>query len=331
MRRIQIDALYSKEVKAFCSNLFSSRTSKFILPTVQLQTLHDKLRPLKDKQFREYIKLVIKDYDQILVATPAEMNTYITKFDTILPRTLLHQKIPFKKIKFYEAVVSAMRYEDLRAKEFLIFLGKKQFNTCIYCNAQLAIVVTQKIKEKGKIKTVRRANLELDHFHPKSKHPFLSTTFYNLFPVCGNCNRHKSSLPALFNLYTENDSEVDAFTFSLDNKSVTKYWRTKNHRDLKVIFDTTNGDVNLLENHNSLFAIQGIYDTQTDLAEEIIHKATAYSEAYKKHLTSTFKKIFPDEALVKRLVLGNYINEEDIHKRPMSKFTQDIARQMKLL
>ena len=35
--------------------------------------------------------------------------------------------------------------------------------------------------------------------------------------------------------------------------------------------------------------------------------------------------------MAERLLVGNYTRSKDIHKRPMTKFTQDIAKQLKLI
>jgi hypothetical protein len=41
--------------------------------------------------------------------------------------------------------------------------------------------------------------------------------------------------------------------------------------------------------------------------------------------------LVPDDALIDRLLIGNYMDETDIHKRPMSKFMQDIAQQLGII
>ena len=42
-------------------------------------------------------------------------------------------------------------------------------------------------------------------------------------------------------------------------------------------------------------------------------------------------KLFPDEAFIDKLIIGNYTTPEECYKRPFSKFTQDIARELKLI
>ena len=57
-----------------------------------------------------------------------------------------------------------------------------------------------------------------------------------------------------------------------------------------------------------------------------------YNQKYLEGLRYSFKKLYRDKIpMVERLLVGNYTNEKDIHKRPMSKFTMDLARQLKLI
>ena len=74
------------------------------------------------------------------------------------------------------------------------------------------------------------------------------------------------------------------------------------------------------------------YNTQKDLAAELIIKSKIYNDSYKKMLMNTFNKLYGKNPMMfKRIIVGNYTERNEIHKRPMSKFTQDIARQLKLI
>lgn len=59
-------------------------------------------------------------------------------------------------------------------------------STCPYCNEnRLSIVdATPPIKKAD----LKKALLDVDHFKPKSKYPFLALSFYNLLPSCHVCN-----------------------------------------------------------------------------------------------------------------------------------------------
>jgi len=80
-----------------------------------------------------------------------------------------------------------------------------------------------------------------------------------------------------------------------------------------------------------VFNIQEIYETQKDIAEELILKAEIYTDKYKENLKKQFKGLFPNEEILNRLLISNYSTEEELHKRPMAKFTMDIAKQVGLI
>ena len=44
-----------------------------------------------------------------------------------------------------------------------------------------------------------------------------------------------------------------------------------------------------------------------------------------------FKSHRVNDNLIDRLILGNYSNPEEIHKRPMAKFMQDIGKEVCLI
>ena len=109
------------------------------------------------------------------------------------------------------------------------------------------------------------------------------------------------------------------------------YWLTLNNEDLKIDFQSINADLTFLGDYNKMFDIQGIYDTQKDIAEELVHKAKVYSSAYKNDLVDNFNALFPDKTILNRLIIGNYDKIEELHKRPMAKYMQDIARDLKII
>lgn len=333
MRRIKITQNLRDTVKSFNDDLFvKTRTKGFQLPKDKLAGFLTKIPPRKYKQYRVYVQKIIDEYSFILNADPEKMQSLIKEFDAIVPHSHLTNKIASKKYSFHETIVEMMRYEDLRDKELPYYLLNKDIRTCIYCNAQSALAIEPiyyNINKKKKRKKVL-AKLQLDHFYPKSKYPFLSTSFFNLYPTCSNCNLAKGDKSAKFELYTLSD-EVDIFNFWIDDKSILDYWINLDLSSLKIYLDTLDGDIDLLHNHNELFQIQKIYDAQRDIGEELIWKHKTNPNVYRKMLNTTFSKIFPDQAVIDRMIIGNYSNPDETFKRPMAKYTQDIARQLKLI
>jgi hypothetical protein len=100
---------------------------------------------------------------------------------------------------------------------------------------------------------------------------------------------------------------------------------TKDLNDLNFKFTPIS---NSLQNN---FRIEEIYSTQKDVIEELIVKQAMYDDYNKKSLQNSFSKLSLRPDLYLRTLVGNYIKESDIHKRPMAKFMQDIARDLGII
>ncbi|WP_286733048.1 MULTISPECIES: HNH endonuclease [Sphingobacterium] len=218
---------------------------------------------------------------------------------------------------FYSYVTSAMRYDAVRDKEFLPFIKQLGLRSCVYCNASYALSIHLDKNNFGKF--------ELDHFKPQSKYPYLCTNFYNLAPCCSNCNKYKTNNDSEFFLYTTDPTTIDHFDFKLDKHSIIKYMLSQDSETLKIKFSARfhNG-------HDRLFKIQSTYDTLKDVAEELIWKSKIYNSSYLKSLEDGFDRKFLTGNFY-RFLLGNYDRPSDIHKRPLSKMIQDIAKQLGII
>lgn len=323
MRKIYIDKSLDDKVENFTKNLFDNR--EFIKPK-------DKLRQLKTRKgFQsakkvEYIDKIIEKYEEILRAKPSEIIDFCNVFDKIINNKNI-------KTKFWEGIVECLRYEDYRKKEYLEFANALNFKSCFYCNSQLTTIIPIEYYKtrslKGKVKA-RKATFELDHVKPKSKFPFLATSFFNLIPSCSICNKAKSANEIGFNFFEENIADLEFLQFKLDEKSAQKYWKTEDKNDLKFDYSIVGVDKS---DYNDTFRIQEIYDTQKDIIEELVYLKKIYNHGHKSSLMKILdsKGLFPDEAFIDRLIIGNYSRPDEFHKRPFSKFTQDIARDLKLI
>lgn len=323
MQKFKITKDIEQKVEVFYSTLFNDRDFKH--PKDALKDL-TKLRGYKSGWRKKYIEKIIDDFDEIVIAKRKTFTTWEKKFDNIRDYKLI-------KRKFWEQIVKTLRYSELKSKEYLELHRNIGIKTCMYCNSALAVnaeieIIKKPRKKKGTIKK-RKATFELDHYVAKSKYPFLSISFYNLIPSCSTCNKAKSINDINYYPFEETDN-IGAFNFVLNKKSIQKYWKSKDINDLDFLF-TGNGKMDV-DAYNNMFHIQGIYNTQKDIIEELVHTKEAYTRTYKEGLVDMFKKkIFQDTAIIDRLIIGNYSKPEDIHKRPLSKFTQDIARDLKLI
>ncbi|WP_299257355.1 HNH endonuclease signature motif containing protein [uncultured Aquimarina sp.] len=273
--------------------------------------------PLSQEEIN-YLDILIDDFEAIVKAKPLDIDTYKELFDeeiTGVEMSKYHK--PFKN-----ELLNRMGYSKLRNDYYAGYFESTGLKTCVYCNSQLAVTVRS-------FKGGKSAKFQVDHFLPKSEYPCFSISFFNLIPVCASCNGKKSANAVNFDIYSDDPTDLKGslFKFRLDKKSIVSYRVNGVKEKLIVKFDDP-----FNKGFNENFDIEGIYSTQKDLAEELVLKSMIYNKSYLKSLSESFKILYPNKIpMVERLLVGNYTSVKDIHKRPMSKFTQDIARQLKII
>ena len=325
MRRIFITPNIIELSKDYSKNLFKDRNQgrgrRFSMPIEELNKLESNLRTNLFLNYANYVKRIIDHYGILNSIKPQYFDSLYNRYFDILTEIELSTiiKLDNTSLKFYEWIVSAMRYDAIREKEFLPYAKKLGIKTCVYCNTQFAIT-TELIN--GKLS----GSYELDHYYPKSKYPFLCTSFFNLQPSCSHCNKKKINKTSLFSLYTDDYTLIDEFNFSLDKKSMLRYLLTQEEDNLKIIFNCIN--TILKDNHEDLFHISELYNQHKDVVEEIIWKSKIYNKSYKESLSNSFSSFFPNTTNLNRFIIGNYDNPNEIHKRPLAKLVQDIAKQL---
>lgn len=267
---------------------------------------------------KDYLDKLILNFEIIVKGEPKEIKDLKDDFDAIISGENLAK---YNK-EFKNELLIRMGYSKLRDDYYAGYFEATGLKACVYCNSQLAVTVRS-------FKGDKSAKFQVDHFFPKSEYPCFSISFFNLLPVCGPCNGKKKATSVDFNVYSDdsNDLKDSPFKFRLDKKSIVSYRVNGDKDNLVILFDDP-----FRKGFNKSFDIEGIYSTQKDLAEELVLKSIIYNENYLKSLKNSFKKLYPNKIpMAERLLVGNYTRVKDIHKRPMSKFTQDIARQLKLI
>ena len=231
-----------------------------------------------------------------------------------------------KEKAFYMHIVAALKYDVVQQKLFPECVRKMGIRACVYCNAQYTNTV--EIEEGGTVK----GRYELDHFWPKDEYPFLCISFYNLQPSCSSCNNWKRDEEAKFNLYTDKYEELNPFTFELTPASLIRYMLRQDAAVLDIKLKSK--DAELLSNHLERFHTDNLYKTYADELEVLVWKFKSFNPAFKEQLTDRFKKLFPIHATrndIIRFLYGFYSKEKDVHKRPLTKVKQDVAKQLGMI
>lgn len=269
------------------------------------------------------------NFTRLILGTPDKLAAIIQHFDTQGWNTFINAEtddsMRFKnKLLGYFGYSNYFRSEKSKA---IWFADQLNIKACPYCNSQFTLT----IRTNGNPK---KARFQFDHFFSKSVYPYLSLSMYNLVPSCADCNLSKSDVPVnLHEHYHPYYSSIaDRMKFQLNDESVVKNLLAGKSSPSKITTECvpiSTGDETIVREHCRIFDIEGVYGNHTDYAEELVLKAILYPESKRKELFEL--GIFRDQATFKRYVLGNYPYTDDILKRPLAKFTQDIARQLKLI
>lgn len=323
--------LYSSTVKAFddyCVDVIQNYKSDIKSDLIAMMK-----RIYKDKRpnyrlYAGYVQCIINYFDQILKLKMEDFNTFIKDHLSFYTVDLSSNKW-FKakrndvyKGSFYKTLVNKMRYNSVRKNEYINAINEIGIRTCVYCNAEYTPIYTS----NGKCK----ARFEADHFYSKDKYPFLCISFYNLLPCCPYCNKTKNKYPSFFYLYTNDYRKLSPFQFSLEKNSIIDYKRNYDASKLKICIDCN--EAGLLKNHNDRFHIENLYSSFKNEAEEILWKAMTRNRSYMEQLKASYSYIFGSFDVDQiRFLYGFYKKRSDIHKRPLTKMKQDIAKQLKIL
>lgn len=265
--------------------------------------------------------LLIKQFTlkEIITGNPTELEKIIAAIPE--DKVILYKK-EFTKIFNYEGFKTWENYGAYH-------LAKKlQVNVCPYCNRQYTFTIIEKGEEKGKTRP------EFDHFYSQADYPFLALSFYNLIPSCKICNSTlkgsgKWSLSTHIHPYQDGFGDKCKFSLKLlRGKGVDFFY---GEQDAFEVILKHKGDKRIEKNIKDL-CLEPIYNEHKDYIQDLIQTSILYSESYVNSLYHQFEgTLFSSVGDIQKLVLGNYISEEDLEKRVLSKLTKDISEELNII
>ncbi|WP_313157066.1 hypothetical protein [Sphingobacterium multivorum] len=200
-------------------------------------------------------------------------------------------------------------------------------NVCPYCNRQYIFTLSGN--------TTGNLRPQFDHFFDKAKYPYLSMSFYNLVPSCSICNSDlkgsaKFTLQKNIHPYLE---DFNGLSFSIRPNNID--FINGKSTAYRVKFKNTGGltKEKLIKcfGNISIFQLSKLYNRHKDHTDELIIKSRIYNQDYIDALFNQFEgTLFNDTNDIKRLISSNYTEEKDFEKRPLSKMTADICRELGL-
>lgn len=310
-------------------NAITKNTTLRSSPVLKLERLKNKYR--KDRARKEVIDYCINNFKTFITADPFGQAQIIEMFNTNGFNNLIYNDKNEKARTFSKNLLIAFCYKEFRQTILLDLAKQLNIKVCPYCNSQYTLFI------ENSERNIKLAEFQFDHFFPKSKYPYLSISFYNLIPSCSICNLRKAhtdfTLESYVHPYLESFS--DYFKFDIkDSQAIKLLMANKISGDMIDIILTNKDNIKVM-NHNKTFNLEEIYGRHKDIVREIYIKSYAYNDRYKEQMLKWKKSdgtpIFKNEKELELIILGNYNLQEDINKRPLSKFTQDIARSAGLI
>jgi len=290
-----------RRIKAIKNSKSISRKKKKYRVTKQIKQLLEKL--LDEQKLKS-----------ILLAEPNELIEIIKKYEN-------NQNL--KKARYTKEALHNILYRifvdyGYEKIDKLKCIDNIGLGSCPYCNRNYVFTTSK----KGSIKP------EIDHFYPKSLYPYLACSYFNLIPSCPTCNGFGAKeAKDTFNDYPISNpytiKPID-FQFSITLQKVDFIDDVK-----KEQYDFTNFEIEINGNESNieLFKLRELYKQHKDIVLELLIKKAYYPQSYINELS----KFGFSQDEIYRYLFSNYNQDEDLHKRPLSKLVRDISEELGLI
>jgi len=311
MLSLKSNQVLIEEHKNFFINILTIRIDRIIsLEYLNKDGNRISLSPY-NKVFLEYIKKETV-LEKIISASPLQLKAIIRWISIYFPDGNDKRKPLY--IFLYNIFVDH-GYKQLDKFDFM---RNSDLKTCPYCNRNYIYTIDENRNIKG----------EIDHFYPKDLYPILGVSYHNLIPSCQTCNglnakgNKDSYLKKLKNPY---DMQVDDIRFNFKINSSNIFNPLKDEESIDIYFEKE------LSAYNDFFSLNLLYKEHRDIVLELYLKVKhEYVRGYIDYLYSYEGLAFSDEDIYRFITCG-YRNENDLHKRPLSKLVRDISEELGLL
>ena len=300
--QFQIEKWFKKEVESIIGR--------------KLQVLYGKLTDVTEQTI---VNNLLLELHKILFSQPADLkaikdyylNSYSSQFSSRA------------KGSFNKKVLAAFNYTEFR-KTVLPTLAKYlNIKSCPYCNAQYTLYLDVRnltTYPKGVTK------FQFDHFYGQGEAPFLSMSLYNLIPSCASCNliKKEKSLPLELNPYVGDIQSMFKFRLS---KPYLIWTGAKMYDTMGVkMMPTKKSYAPLVKELDKRLMLSKHYGRHWDVAQDIFEKVYIYPY-YSRLGNFDHMLTHLNEERLKQLWLGTFTKPDEIEKRPLTKFDQDMWEQ----
>ena len=314
----------------------------------------------KNKTNRNKIKLYTK---QISSYKNEVNNLFLIEDCSLLVNNDLNDYIKVLKKMFDENSISnKWSYFRTKVNDILFEIFHLiDIRVCPYCNRSFVPVIKY---DEGKT-----LSPEMDHFYPKKEYPYLAFSFYNLVPICSTCNVRFKSSRVLNILHPYKEGFENNVRFKLEPKKqesiidlLSGSYIDKDKFNIRLIkkkilpSDLDKQYITRCINSNKYLHISETYDKMHKIdAIELVRKISLFRPSYSRSFISIVNPKLSKLIGIKedsskqnyesnnseilnnlnsntiKLLFGNWLDESNDLKEPLSKFKRDIYQQFTTL
>ncbi|WEA00601.1 hypothetical protein [Mucilaginibacter sp. SJ] len=272
----------------------------------------------------------------ILIGKPPLLKMIVDSFNQKFPELVFSEQDADGNVNFNalgNTVLDIFNYKRYRQSDmclnYLSALGIRQATPCPYCNFD-EIYLTEvngddyhydEDEREAEANNYQQALLDLDHFFPKSRYPFLAISLYNLVPSCHNCNsnfKHTKEFALETHVHPYMTDFEDIFTFSLK----TPYVDGQTYDTLEILYSNKAAYPDFPDNSIKDFRLISRYNTKRETLLDML-------KALHMGIFENFDQIFTDQQQgdIKKLILRNAkipFEHQEITKFQIGKLKRDI-------
>ncbi|WP_226528156.1 hypothetical protein [Metabacillus niabensis] len=290
---------------------------------------------------REMVKYLLKNFNSIIIGNPKKLIILEEEFYNLVHSLELKNKktvtIGEIKEKLNKFLYRIFKYETFSSSEPGDKWGPYQLiealnnSVCVYCNAQFTHTV---YRPENSVERQVKIRPSLDHFLPRSIHPLLGVSIYNLIPACYTCNSSLKgdediSLDQIIHPYLDSLDEIGYFEREF-NVPLPETYTGYSDFYSQVVGRSTNYDIKLkpfnesarekLEGFERLFEIEERYAQHKRVINDFVKKNIIYTDIYLNELKGSYSYLFENTYSLKEIII-----EEDINNNILSKIVKDIT------
>lgn len=272
-----------------------------------------------DAVVARFIRIKLHD---LLTADVVRLKAWADFFDTRCPNRFREKKgNNWNETDLCKVLLEVFNYSKFRYSVLVEVAKQLNVKSCPYCNMHYTLYAYEPNKRSGK----KMAKFQFDHFFDKAQYPMLSMSFYNLIPSCGVCNQGKSTGQLALEYNPYNSDIHSLFHFELTDP-LGPYTAARVNDEVEVnLIPKASVNVEEFNNYERMFHLKALYTHHGDVVQEVYDKA--YEAPYYRNPANFVFLGGRAPEYLERLWLGNYTKPEEIEKRPMTKFMQDMWQQ----